>query len=528
LVFFDSEGGFTMATPNSPTAPQAPAVAPWRRRFAYLFVFLVSVGLGVVGTMLLFNIRERKEEAKQHFFKLVELDETTVDPAIWGKNFPRQYDSYKRTVDIEQTRHGGSEAIDKLAKYPMLKRLYAGYAFSIDFREERGHAYMLDDQDKTKRVTERKQPGACLQCHAAILPAYREVGKAIVAKEPVDGKKKLSPEGLVKRELMKGFESVCGMDWAEGRKLVSHPVSCQDCHDPKSAQLRVTRPGFLIGIDALAKSDDQLPHLPSLMRWRKLNKDKIETWRKRKDKKSEVEEFVSEEHPVYDPNKEASRQEMRSFVCGQCHVEYYFKPDTKAVTYPWSYGLKVDDIYKYYEQQKFSDWTHAETKAKVLKAQHPEFELWNQGTHARAGVSCADCHMPYTREGAVKVSDHWVRSPLLNMSRACQTCHRQEEGELKARVDLIQDRTEHLLDLAQVAVIDLIDAIKDAQATGVSAEIIGKAQGKQRKAQFYLDFVFSENSFGFHAAQESARILAEAIDQARQGQLLLPRKNDDK
>src|SRR5690606_19437360 len=126
----------------------------------------------------------------------------------------------------------------------------------------------------------------------------------------------------------------------------------------------------------------------------------------------------------YDPNIDASRQEMRSLVCAQCHVEYYFKGSGKEVTYPWSKGLKIEQIEAYYDEVGHVDWTHAETGAKVLKAQHPEFELWSQGIHARSGVSCADCHMPYVREGAIKVSNHHVRSPLLNVAQSCQGCHR--------------------------------------------------------------------------------------------------------
>jgi len=131
---------------------------------------------------------------------------------------------------------------------------------------------------------------------------------------------------------------------------------------------------------------------------------------------------------------------MRAFVCGQCHVEYYFKGEGKVVTYPWANGLKVEEIEAYYDKEGFTDWVHAETGTKMLKAQHPEFEVWNQGIHARAGVACADCHMPYERVGALKVSDHWVRSPLLNINRACQPCHAVPEKELESRVLTIQDR----------------------------------------------------------------------------------------
>jgi nitrite reductase (cytochrome c-552) len=216
----------------------------------------------------------------------------------------------------------------------------------------------------------------------------------------------------------------------------------------------------------------------------------------------------------------ATRQEMRSFVCGQCHVEYYFKGDRKLLTYPWANGIKVEDILAYYDGYGFADWKHAETGAPVLKAQHPEFEMWNQGIHARSGVACADCHMPYKRDGAVKISDHHIRSPVLNISRACQTCHPQPEDELKARVETIQDRTRALLTRSEAALVQLYDEIKNAKQRGVSDKALEKALQLQRMAQFRLDFVAAENSMGFHAPQEAARILGEAIDYARQGQVV--------
>ena len=139
----------------------------------------------------------------------------------------------------------------------------------------------------------------------------------------------------------------------------------------------------------------------------------------------------------YDVNAMATRQEMRAFVCGQCHVEYYFKGPEKRLTYPVGQGAEGRrDPAPTTTRIGHKDWTHAETGAPVLKAQHPEFEMWNQGIHARSGVACADCHMPYKREGALKISDHHVRSPLLNINRACQTCHKWPEDELqRARRD---------------------------------------------------------------------------------------------
>jgi nitrite reductase (cytochrome c-552) len=263
----------------------------------------------------------------------------------------------------------------------------------------------------------------------------------------------------------------------------------------------VTRPGFLIGIRALAESDAEVPHLPSVQRWR----------------------AGAREEP-YDPNRDASRTEMRSFVCGQCHVEYYCS--TKLpLEFPWSKGLKAEQVEQHWNERKFPDgatffdYKHAESGAEILKAQHPEFELWSQGVHARAGVACADCHMPYMRDGATKVSDHWVRSPLLNITRACQTCHNVPETEIASRVDAIQQRNFDLMQRGGAALMDLLDAVQAAKAAGATDAQLAAALDLQRKAQWRLDFIAAENSMGFHAPQEAARVLGEAADYARQGQV---------
>jgi nitrite reductase (cytochrome c-552) len=461
--------------------------------FPYILVAVLVAGATAAVMLLSQNIMERKVEAKQTAFKLVDISETTVDPAEWGKNFPRQYDSYRRTVDIERTRHGGSEAFQKLDDDPRWRTIFSGYAFGIDYREERGHAYMLSDQRETERVKQKPQPGACLHCHASVVNAYRQVG--IEKGAPGSATDPLLSEAG-RNQLMMGFEAVCAMPYGEATGKVTHPVSCGDCHDPASMQLRITRPGFLNGVRALAASGDPLPHLPSVERWR-----------------------LSPRTKPYDPNVDASRQEMRSMVCAQCHVEYYFKGEGKLLTYPWHKGLKVEQIEAYYDEAGWKDWAHKESGAAVLKAQHPEFELWSQGIHARSGVSCADCHMPYVREGAIKVSDHHVRSPLLNVARACQACHPYAEDEIRSRAEAIQNRTRNLLDRATSATVDAIRAIESAAKAGASEEALKQPRDLQRMAQWRLDFIAAENSMGFHAPQEAARILGESIDFARQAQV---------
>jgi nitrite reductase (cytochrome c-552) len=466
-----------------------------RATYGALVALVTATTVGL--TALLMNIAERKAEHRQTSVRVVEVTEDDTDPAKWGKNWPAQYDGYKRTAITTRTRfggHGGSEALpaEKIERDPWLQRMFLGYAFSIDYRDRRGHAFMLTDQEATKRLT-KPQSGSCLHCHASILPLYRELGGG---------------------DAMKGFEQSYQYSYQDlNTKLHEsghgHPVSCVDCHTPDNMALRVSRPGFIRGIQTLAASDAKVPTMPS-----------IELWRQGK-----------REAP-YDPNVDASRNEMRSFVCGQCHVEYYCS-SKMPLTYPWGKGLTADDIEAYWDETKFpdgkefADYVHEETGAHVLKAQHPEFELYNQGIHARNGVSCSDCHMPYMREGAAKVSDHWVRSPLLNINRSCQTCHRAPESELAARVDVIQERNHQLLQRGGVAIVDLIEAVVRAKKGGASEAELQPALALQRRAQWRLDFIAAENSMGFHAPQEAARVLAEAIDYARQGQIaaLLPAGN---
>ncbi|MCK9522531.1 MAG: ammonia-forming cytochrome c nitrite reductase subunit c552 [Proteobacteria bacterium] len=459
-----------------------------RMRTALIVVLGITAVVTAAVTLLLVNIFERKSEAYAPWVRFEKVDEDTTDPAIWGRDFPRQYDSYQRTALPTQTRfggHGGSEALpeEKIERDPWLKRMFQGYAFAIDYRDRRGHAYMLTDQENTLRLT-KPQSGSCLHCHASVMPLYRKLG---------DG------------DAFKGMDATHKMSYTETHQMLKdmghlHPVSCVDCHEPASMSIRVTRPGFLRGIAEFANSSQGAPFAPSIEQWRKGNKKR-----------------------PYDPNRDATRQEMRSFVCAQCHVEYYCSSEI-PLTFPWGKGLSVESSEAYWNALKFPsgerffDYRHAETGAEILKAQHPEFELWSQGIHARSGVACADCHMPYMRDGASKVSDHWVRSPLLNIQRACQTCHYLPESEIAARVDVIQERNYNLLQRSGAAINDMIDAIVAAKEQGVAEAALQPVLELQRQAQWRIDYIAAENSMGFHAPQEAARILGDAIDMARQGE----------
>ena len=524
-----------------------------RGALAYAAVAVVAAGAAAGVTALLVSIFQHKQEARNPFLKLVEVTEDDVDPAKWRVNWPREYDGYLRTAEPTRTKYGGGLAgpegtlpPEKAERDPWLTRVFAGYLFAVDYRDRRGHAFMLQDQEVTKRniPSEGKQSGNCLHCHASIMPLYRKLGREAL------------PQASQAEQGQKGLQLVGDMGYWDAHKLLeqttggAHPVSCVDCHDPKTMELRVTRPGFIAGIQKLAASSAEVPHLPSIERWRSGPRTR-----------------------PYDANADGTRQEMRSFVCGQCHVEYYCG---KGMTlfFPWDEGLKVEQIEHHYDGlevkgHRFKDWVHAETGMDVLKAQHPEFELWSQGIHARSGVACADCHMPYQREGAMKVSEHWVRSPLLQVNRSCQTCHPYSDQEIKSRVEAIQDRHYALMTRAGNAAASMLDAIvavrkpyddrnreaaaaraREALAKGPDFAKLAPEERKkrlqaetkanllamwqkvvkedralaelgelQRAAQWRLDFVAAENSMGFHAPQEMARILGESIDMARQAEV---------
>jgi len=426
---------------------------------------------------LLVNIFERKQEARNPFYRVVDLNDTIDDPAVWGKDFPMQYDLYLRTVDMQRTKYGGSEAMphsptqadprsvvarSKLEQDPRLKTIWAGYSFSADYRERRGHAYMLDDQTFTERQ-KFAPPAMCINCHASIVTTYLQLGNG---------------------DLMKGFNVISDthMTYPQIRQTMKHPVACIDCHDPKTMQLRITRPAFIEGIRSLK---------------------------------------ASQGIANYDVNTMATRQEMRSYVCGQCHVTYYFQPPNKRLTFPWAKGIRVENIIEVEADQKINEWTHPDTGTQLIKARHPEFEMWNQGVHARSGVACADCHMPYMRQGGLKISDHQVNSPLLKINRSCQTCHHFPEEELKARAEDIQDRFFMLRNTALDALVDLINDIKTAKQNGATDAQLAAARDYHRRGQFMIDFVMSENSMGFHAPQEAMRVLGDAINLCRLGQLSL-------
>lgn len=446
------------------------------RRWLWPALFFVVGALITAGVFaLLMNIAQRKQEATQPNFQVVQLTDTSFDPAEWGKNFPAQYEGWKNTsINESETSLRTPAPTDpaapkdvapsKLTADPRLVTMWQGYAFAVEYNEPRGHAYMLSDQQLVKRVQPPfKQPGACLNCHTSLPEVLNKIGGDPAA----------------------AWATMNKMPYTDATKLASHPVSCIDCHEPTTMKLRVSRPAFIAGI-----------------------------------KEYKAGQGIAN----FDVNTMATNNEMRAYVCAQCHVEYYFKGDAKTLTFPWDKGLTVNNALDYYDEIGFSDWTNTLTNGKMLKAQHPDFETWSQGIHAANGVTCADCHMPYKREGAVKVSDHQIGSPLKSeaqINSTCLTCHHETEAEMKERVETIQGRWKSAQNISFDALDQLIRDIVAAKQANVNPEWIAAAQQWQRKASYFQDYTVSENSKGFHAPQYSLTIINEVTDAARRGQAAL-------
>ena len=301
---------------------------------------------------------------------------------MWGENFPNQYSTLLKTeTNNTATAFGGSDPYSKLEQDPRLVALFAGYGFSKDYNEERGHLNSLTDVRATKRINETT-PGTCYSCKSANNPGlWDQMGMAEYDKTP----------------------------FSELGQQINEPIGCANCHEAETMSLIVTNPALEEALKAQGKD------------WRNF-----------------------------------TRQEMRTVVCANCHVEYYFAGEGKYLTFPWENGTKIEDIAGYYQELGFKDWEHPNSGAPMIKMQHPEFEFFTaDSTHFKAGVACADCHMPYTRDGAAKFSTHDVHSPLLNAEAACGQCHTDVEY-VTGRVATIQGQVRSAMDASEDAIVAAI------------------------------------------------------------------------
>ncbi|MCL1910725.1 MAG: ammonia-forming cytochrome c nitrite reductase [Leptospirales bacterium] len=421
----------------------------------WAIVAAVMVVVFLLGLLASSITGRRAEKAALFYNKKVEITGIESRNEIWGENYPREYKTWKKTLDMDfRSKHMGTAVEDLLEKRPKMIVLWAGYAFAQDYMAPRGHMYAVDDVRASLRTgspdenTKDMQSASCWVCKTTDVPRMmNETGIADFYKTP----------------------------WSAMGDQMANPIGCVDCHDPKTMSLTITRPSL-------------------------------------------VEAFGRQKRNIAD----ATQQEMRSLVCAQCHVEYYFdKGDGKYITLPWDDGITVEDMEKYYDNANFKDWTHAVSRAPMLKAQHPDYELFLLGPHAQRGLSCADCHMPYVSEGGIKYSNHQMTSPLKNISNTCQVCHRDSEETLRNYVYQYQDKALEIRDRIETELSKAHIMAKTAWDKGASETEMAPVMKLLRQAQWRWDYVVASHGGTFHAPVESQRILAHSLDKTLLAQLEL-------
>jgi nitrite reductase (cytochrome c-552) len=419
---------------------------PWLGWAIFLGTAVIVFFIGLFGA----SIIERRGETGLSWPLVKPIAEWEPRNEVWGENFPREYETYASTRDTNfASKHGGSAKIDYLERYPNLVILWAGYAFSRDYNQGRGHYHAIDDIRNTLR-TDVPQPATCWSCKSTDVPRL------------------MNEKGVA--EFYKG-------KWADLGSEVVNNIGCQDCHDPKSMNLRITRPAL-------------------------------------------IEAFQRQGRDI----TKATHQEMRSLVCAQCHVEYYFKgKEEKYLTFPWDKGFTAEEMEKYYDEVEHVDFVHTLSKTPILKAQHPDYEMFMTGIHGQRGVSCADCHMPYRSEGGVKFTDHKIQSPLNNIASSCVMCHRESEETLRKNVYERQDKIEEMRHHAESALAAAHIEAKTAWEKGATEAEMKPVLQLIRQSQWRWDWVAAANGVGFHSPVEGARVLGASIQKAQEARVGLAR-----
>ena len=429
--------------------------------------------------LLVSSLMERRAEVASVFNnKRTEFTDSIIaQNEKFKADYPREYETWSMTEDTTfASKYNSSQEVDVLEQRPEMVILWAGYAFSRHYNTPRGHKHALEDMRKILRtgnpgiligadsIAADMQPATCWTCKGPDVP--RMMRKLSETKSVFD------PANFYAKK------------WSELGAEEVNPIGCSDCHDARTMDLRPARPAIY---EAFANSGKNL--------------------------------------------RNATHQEMRSLVCAQCHVEYYFiKPDdpnnpgkANYLVFPQHYGLTCEDAEHYYDSIGFYDYIHPLSKTKILKAQHPGWEMSQQGIHAQRGVSCADCHMPYKQDGGVKFSDHQIMSPLAKIDRTCQVCHRQDAEVLRQNVYDRQEKCNEVRDRAEQELARAHFETKFIIDKGATDAELAPIQALLRKSQWRWDYAIASHGATFHAPQEVIRLLSHSVDYAQQARLLIAR-----
>ena len=424
----------------------------------YKFLLVISlIAIVAMGLLSISISGKNKERALINTNPAVIAEGIEAKNEVWAKYYPHQYDSWKKTSQNDTIN-------DMIEKKPQLAVLWAGYGFAKDYNAPRGHFYALQSNQNTLRtgapVDDKTgpMPPACWACKSPDVPRMMEK----------DGE----------------LEYFTGK-WAKYGDEIVNSIGCADCHDSQTADLTISRPYLKKGLENSGVDLSKITH-----------------------------------------------QDMRSLVCAQCHSEYYFKKTgwtdkqgnektAAVVTFPWNDGMSAEAMEEYYDERNFKDWTHKISKTPMLKAQHPGYEMYKTGIHAKRNVACADCHMPYKREGGIKYSDHHIQSPMDNIANTCLNCHRESEADLEEIVNEKLERKEQLMELA-------MDNLAKAHLEAGKAWEVGATESEMedilmniRHAQWKWDYSIASHGSFYHAPEETLRLLAVATETAQNARLKL-------
>lgn len=432
---------------------------PKRKPWIYWAVFLSTMIVVFFLGLLASSITERRAEKENVVKPKVKLDNFEPRNELWGENYPRQYNSYMQTADTS------------------FKSKYNGSA-NVDALEEfpalvvlwAGYAFAKD----------YNQPKGH---YYGVTDVYNTL-RTGAPKDENDGPQPSTCWTCKSPDVPRlmntiGIKEFYSKKWASFGSEIVNPIGCADCHDPETMNLRITRPAL---IEAYERQGKDI--------------------------------------------KKASLQEMRSLVCAQCHVEYYFdKSDgiSNYLKFPWDKGMAAEQMEEYYDSYQFSDWTHALSKAPMLKAQHPDYEMFTTGVHYSRGIACADCHMPYKTEGGQKFTNHKIQSPLNNVENSCHICHREETEKLIADVYSRQDKIISNRNLLEELLVRAHVEAKTAWDKGATEPQMKEILQYIRKAQWRWDFAAAGHGNSFHAPLETSRIIASGIAKAQEARVLLAR-----
>lgn len=429
-----------------------------------LFVWGLFLGLVVI-------LQDCAPE-KPEMVKVAQISDDEYDPAVWGQVYPVNYESWQKTknpkpVGKSRYRRGWDEdriVYDRLSEFPFAALLYNGWGFGIEYNEPRGHHYAVIDQIEID--PSRTSPGGvCLACKTPYHKEFTEQYGMDYLKAPFMEAVNMLPE--------------------QHREL---GPACIDCHQGSTMEIRTHKDHLERGLALLGKA-------------------------------------------------ELSHQDKRNLVCAQCHITYYVPRDKNRkvagdIQPPWTNSrwgsIPIENIIEdLLSDESRIEWVQSVTGFPLPYIRHPEFELYSNGSvHWQAGVSCTDCHMPYSRVGANKISDHDVTSPLKADMRACRQCHTESADWLENQVFHIQDRTVSALNRAGYATATtakLFERLHKEQKNGLSIDqdLYRHAVDLYKRAFLRVVFIAAENSSGFHNPAEAGRVLTDAVAFAGRSEALL-------